>query len=194
MSGLTVEDPISLIENDVPNESTILREEVAVQGYDSDISEDDDDELNYVTVQDKTFSTPGIAPAPQHADPTEFEIPSYRLACGVVYPGSVVEMQDRSERKPDVLISGDFLFVKAVIEYVEPEKVVLRGYRLRRSQAKLNELFMLIHTNVNDERAPFDQGLEDIDINEFLNIRKCYQHGSQTTGSRSSRGSSEKAH
>lgn len=109
----------------------------------------DEEDPVYITIEDDDedalFATPSRQFIPM---PKEFELPSYSLPCGLIRPRTVVEMKDHTGRRSGNLLSGDFLLVKAVIENVDSEDVVLRGYRMRRCSylqplfdSKLNVFF-----------------------------------------------------
>ncbi|UPX15996.1 DNA (cytosine-5-)-methyltransferase [Ascochyta rabiei] len=182
MAGRSIADAISLVEDEDEdeNEAAYLADEVDVQGYD-DVASEDDDEPDYVLIDDDDdLSSPVPAPMTHYPILKDFELPSLSLECGVIRPGSVVELQDRSGREANAMRSGDFLLVRAIIESVETEEVVIRGYRMRRCAylwplfaGQTNELFMLIHTDTNDDRPSFVQGLEEVDIEEIVGLRKC---------------------
>ncbi|KAJ4347529.1 hypothetical protein N0V95_005360 [Ascochyta clinopodiicola] len=125
MAGRSIADAISLVEDDDEdeNEAAYLANEVDVQGYD-DVASEDDDEADYATVDDDdNLSAPTTAPRTHYPGLKDFELPSLSLDCGVIRPGSVVELQDRSGREPNAMRSGDFLLVRTIIESVETEEV-----------------------------------------------------------------------
>ncbi|KAF9698369.1 hypothetical protein EKO04_003611 [Ascochyta lentis] len=180
MAGSSLADAISLLEEDDEDETAFLANEVDVQGYDDDASEDEN-EPDYSTIDDGAdLSSPIPARSDHSPSFKDFELPSLSLECGVIRPGSVLELQDRSGRENNEMISGDFLLVRTIVENAETEEVVLRGYRMRRCSylqplfdAKSNELFMLIYTDANDDRPSFVQGLEEVHIEEIVCLRNC---------------------
>jgi DNA (cytosine-5)-methyltransferase 1 len=89
-----------------------------------DNDEDEDDDNNVYMVD---HPGPAFVPSPK-----TFEVPSLKLTCGEIRPGSVVELKDHTGRDSTHLISGDFLWIRKIIEDVETEAVSLEGYRMRR--------------------------------------------------------------
>lgn len=105
------------------------------------------------------------------------------MDCGTIQPNDVVELIDDSGRQPATLQSGDFLLVRSIVETVQTEDVKLRGYRLRRCKYyqpmfesitdALNDLFLLIDVNIHDDASPWDQGLENVSVDQVIKKREC---------------------
>ncbi|KAF2131193.1 S-adenosyl-L-methionine-dependent methyltransferase [Dothidotthia symphoricarpi CBS 119687] len=180
MSGNSLAEAISFLDiNDDDDPANFSEDEVDVQAYDTeDLDEDgpittgdEDDDFGFFD-----FIPPALVP-----DPTEIELPWHILESGVtVHPGTVIELRDHTDRKTKHMTSGDFLFVKHIIEDLASEEVILRGYRLRRCSSlrplfdnKLNDLFMLIEMHNHDKRPRSIQGLNDVSPEDVVCLRRC---------------------
>ncbi|KAL5381699.1 hypothetical protein PMIN03_007517 [Paraphaeosphaeria minitans] len=162
-------------------------DEIEVQqfGGDDEIEDHarDENDRVYILIDDDEENTEIRARSPQQEDvfPETVELPSCGLDNGsVIRAGDTVELIDRTERKVDHLLSGDFLKITAISEDLRTNKVKLQGYRLRRCSylrplfdGKLNELFMLIEASEDDRRPTMIQGLQSISLTEVLRKRNC---------------------
>lgn len=214
MSGRSLEEAITF-SDDEEGPETFLEAELDVQVYgmflsnlshktvlmftpDLEETADEDEAITYDDNNDDAdvsileYAPPIFAHAPK-----EFELPSLSFGHGFIYPGSVVELEDLSGRTSNHLLSGDFLLIRSIIEDVETENIVLRGFRMRRVEylqplfnskkcfdsarlsadqtaGKLNDLFMLIKVEEHDNRPRFVQGLETIGLDEIVRVRQCF--------------------
>ena len=145
MSGNSLDDAIYFSDD----EAAFSEDELDVQNYSqfgslcyaiipllisASGSEDSDDEHEIIPIDDDDddiymVDHPGPASVPS---PKTFEVPSLNLTCGKIRSGSVVELKDHTGRDPTHLISGDFLWIRKIIEDVETEVVSLKGHRMRR--------------------------------------------------------------
>ncbi|OAG07098.1 S-adenosyl-L-methionine-dependent methyltransferase [Paraphaeosphaeria sporulosa] len=162
-------------------------DEIEVQHFGrDDENEDDERRINdreYLFIDDDEESPGSRAKSPLQEDvfPESVEVPSYRLENGsIIRPGDTVELIDRTERNPDLTLSGDFLRITAIVEDLKTHESKLNGYRLRRCSylrplfdGKLNELFMLIEASEDDHRPTMVQGLQSIPLTEVLKKRNC---------------------
>ncbi|KAH7361202.1 S-adenosyl-L-methionine-dependent methyltransferase [Pyrenochaeta sp. MPI-SDFR-AT-0127] len=179
MSGRILEDAISF-SDDEDDYTSYLDDEIYVQGYDQEETSDDDEPITIDGDDDDDIAIVDSPPPIFAPSPKEFELPSLSHESGFIYPGSIVELHDHSERTSDHLLSGDFLLVRSIVEDVEAEEIVLRGFRMRRVEylqplfnRKFNDLFMLINVASHDDRPRFVQGLETIAPEEVVRVRQC---------------------
>ena len=129
----------------------------------------------------------------------DIERRSYRFNTSTnIKRGDTVELQDKSDRDPNELHSGDFFRVKYVIQNIQTDEIRLRGFRLRRTKyhhqyfdcnfassshlrsialtqdvGKMNELVMILHVTKGDPRPTMVQGMEDLSVDEVIGIRDC---------------------
>lgn len=99
----------------------------------------------------------------------QVELPLYGFKDMTLRPGKTVELTD-----------GDFLRITAIVGRLDdlPE-VLLRGWRLRRNKGfdgllemKRNEVTMRLHVDEDDPRAPCEQGVEEVSVQEATRIRR----------------------
>lgn len=90
-----------------------------------------------------------------------------------VQAGDVVELHPK-----DGFDHGDFLLIRDIIENVQTGEKKLRGLRLRRTKyvggaldRKLNEVFIKIEEDEDDDRDPFIQGAIEVPQQEVLRKR-----------------------
>ncbi|KAJ4356287.1 uncharacterized protein N0V89_004318 [Didymosphaeria variabile] len=170
--------------------SNPLEDEIEVQHFGHDDENEDEKrggetEREYILIDDddEEYDAGGRTMLPPEEDtfPELVELPCHRLESGsLIRAGDTVELIDRTDRKADHTLSGDFLKVNAIIEDLKTQEVRLSGYRLRRCSylrplfdGKLNELFMLIQASEDDRRPHMIQGLQSISVIEVLKKRKC---------------------
>ncbi|KAJ4297542.1 hypothetical protein N0V90_005434 [Kalmusia sp. IMI 367209] len=150
-----------------------------IPGQDEDDGEEADGP-EYIVIDDDNASDRARSAEQEERFPVTVELPSIQLDCGMVKSRDIVELFDRTERVADQALSGDFLWISAIIEDLETNEITLQGYRLRRCSylrplfdCKMNELFILVEAYENDPRPPMVQGLESIPITEVFKKRKC---------------------
>jgi DNA (cytosine-5)-methyltransferase 1 len=154
------------------------------------IIDDDDNEIQYLNIDDDDEdeslrnSTQRDVPFPKW-----IELPSAELPWGTVKKGETVELKSRAS-PPGRLISGDFLRVTEIIEYLETEETKLRGQLFQRTAyhrpqfgipeprandgkaGDLNEVFMLVRIHPNDPRAPNLRNYEEIGLEDVIGKRE----------------------
>jgi DNA (cytosine-5)-methyltransferase 1 len=172
-------------END--DDSICSAEERDVQFYDDTLPDEEDadfipdnidDHADNTDVEMLDYTPPAFVPPPIH-----FERAAVRLASGsIIAPGNTVELELEDEPTPiaNRVQSGDFILVRSILETTEDGLITVRGYRMRRTRylapqfdSKLNDLFMNLTVKLNSPLSRFEQGLEDIPLEQVKCKRDC---------------------
>ncbi|KAL1606685.1 hypothetical protein SLS60_004092 [Paraconiothyrium brasiliense] len=137
--------------------SNLLEDEIEVQhfGYDDeneDEEQGDETQREYILIDDddEEYDVGSRTRLPFEEDnfPEIVELPCHRLESGsLLHAGDTVELIDRTDRKADHTLSGDFLKIHAIIEDLK--------------------------TQEDDHRPHMIQGLQSLPVTEVLKKRTC---------------------
>ncbi|TGO42369.1 hypothetical protein BHYA_0009g00480 [Botrytis hyacinthi] len=139
--------------------------------------------LRSVSVSEKSKPQPKLKVIPLRNPPIVspyFECETYLHGKLILRPAKTVELED-----------GDFIYIKHILKHVKPEdirdlsldntqnaSITIRGFRLQRCkflngmlEKKMNEVCLCYEIDLDDPRAPEEQGLVEVPLSSAKTLR-----------------------
>jgi DNA (cytosine-5)-methyltransferase 1 len=150
--------------------------------------DDDEDAFEYIEIDDDAEESEESTSVAECPFPETVELESVMLPFGLVRRGDTLELK-APETETDRPLSGDFLRVVKIMEYLDSEEIRFIGQRFRRNAYQrpmfgfpqkgcdrkvgdLNEVFMLVSIYPDDTRPPDLQQYDEIEADDAIGKRE----------------------